>query len=116
MFGAVAMVVAASPLLLFDLRQVVLVPMLAPVAALLLLAAAADSRRKVSWFNSAGGWVIGTDGLNFSAWLAAHGPKSPSPVITGTQPCCGCWGVSRTACCSSWPCQRGARGHDFLPF
>ena len=64
---------------------------------LLLLAAAADSRRKVSWFNSAGGWVIGTDGLNFSAWLAAHGPKSPSPVITGTQPCCGCWGVNATS-------------------
>ena len=63
---------------------------------LLLLAAAADSRRSVNWFNSGGGWTIGTDGLNFSSWLAAHGPSSPSPAITGTMPCCGCWGVNAT--------------------
>ena len=63
---------------------------------LLLLAAAADSRRSVNWFNSGGGWTIGTDGLNFSSWLAAHGPSSPAPAITGTMPCCGCWGVNAT--------------------
>ena len=69
-------------------------PRLLPL--LLLLAAAADSRRSVNWFNSGGGWTIGTDGLNFSSWLAAHGPSSPSPAITGTMPCCGCWGVNAT--------------------
>ena len=58
---------------------------------LLLRAAAADSRRSVSWFTSGGYWPTGTDGLNFSSWLAAHGPGSAAPAITGTQPCCGCW-------------------------
>ena len=64
---------------------------------LLVLAAAADSRRSVSWFTSGGYWPTGTDGLNFSSWLAAHGPGSAAPAITGTQPCCGCWGVNATS-------------------
>lgn len=72
-------------------------PRLQRALVLLLLAAATDSRRSVNWFTSGGYWPTGTDGLNFSAWLAAHGPGSAAPAITGTQPCCGCWGVNATS-------------------
>jgi hypothetical protein len=47
--------------------------------------------RRVSWFNSAGGWTVGADGRNLSAWLDVYGPRSALPSITGTMPCCGCW-------------------------
>ena len=38
-------------------------------------------------------WTRGVDGLDLGAWLAAHGPGSAAPAITGTFPCCGCWAV-----------------------
>eukprot|EP01047_Picozoa_sp_COSAG01_P137834 COSAG01_NODE_68399_length_264_cov_0.630303_1_plen_53_part_10 len=33
--------------------------------------AAPPHRRRVSWFNSGGGWTVGADGLDFRGWLAS---------------------------------------------
>ena len=52
------------------------------------------SKRRVNWFNAGGEWTVGQDGLDLAGWLAAHGPASKAPAITGTMPCCGCWNVT----------------------
>jgi hypothetical protein len=59
--------------------------------------------RGLCWlFRPAGGsWTVGKDGLNLAGWLAAHGPASEAPAITGTMPCCGCWGVAANGTFSS---------------
>lgn len=51
----------------------------------------------MNWFNSGGQWTVGEDGLDLAGWLAAHGPASAAPAITGTMPCCGCWEVNTTS-------------------
>eukprot|EP00038_Savillea_parva_P010499 m.190757 g.190757 ORF g.190757 m.190757 type:complete len:405 (-) comp18120_c0_seq1:2038-3252(-) len=50
----------------------------------------APTTRRVSWFSGgAGGWPVGTDGLNLTQWITVH-----RNAITGLMPCCGCWTVA----------------------
>jgi hypothetical protein len=51
--------------------------------------AASQGQRRVNWFTSGGGWTVGTDGLNLTQWISTH-----RGAITGTFPCCGCWGIA----------------------